>query len=233
MTEINWPETLPLPSAGLTGENLASVVRTEMESGRVRQRARFGTSADSYSVEWLFLPGEYAEFLEFYNATLKNGVLYFNLPLPETEDLAPVPVRFVGGQLSKTYVPHMQWRVSGKVEREIVQEIPDPEIDIMPLIQTRTVEVTEDFTLSMLYQNALIRVNSSDPVTITLPANANFTDVFNCIVTRIGTGSVEFAGQGGVIVDSTEDRVRIFSMDSGVSVHYVASNRFQLIGDLY
>lgn len=234
MTTIDWPNDIPLPSSNLSGEGQASVIRTTMETGRTRQRNRFGTMANTYSVEWLFLADEYAAFMAFYQTTLKNGVLYFNLPLPETGTLDPVPVRFVEGRLTKSYVPHMQWRVTATVEAEIIQSVPDPEINIMPLLYPDVIDVTENMTLSMSHQNKLLRcLPGGGEIVITLPLNANFTKVFSCGFTKSGSGEVRFTGQPGVILESPNDYRRIFLANTPVTAAYTGANRFLLTGSMY
>ena len=94
------------------------------------------------------------------------------------------------------------------------------------------IEITSDITLDATHKNQLIRVNSSEDVTITLPANdPMMTTNFYCVVSRVGQGQVTFVGESGVIVDSLGNR--IFNQFQGIAVHFVSPSRFQLYGDLF
>lgn len=228
----DWP--LGNPSSNLSGESVGQGQRTTMESGRVRQRDRFGTRTEVYSVSWLLTVAEYEAFLAFV-ATIDNGFSWFMLPLPESELLTPVQVRFINGTWSKSYVDFMHWRISAQVEAIVSQGPTTQEIDIMPLLLQEVIEQTESFTLSMTHQNKFLRCNpgEGETITVTLPANANFTDAFSCGLSNIGLGQVVFAGAGGVVLDSVDSATRIFRRFTPVTVTYVGANRFQAMGSLY
>lgn len=229
----DWP--LGNPSATLSGESRGQGQRTQFESGRVRQRDRFGTRVETYSVNWLFDATEYAAFKEFVANEIENGFAWFMLALPETEAVEPVQVRFVNGDWQKQYVNFMHWRVSAQVEAIVQQGPTTQEIDVMPLLLQEVLEFTESFTLSMAHQNKFLRCNPGEGETIyvTLPANANFTDAFSCGVTNAGTGAVEFVGETGVVLDSMDGLKRIFRRYTPVTVAYVDANRFQAMGSLF
>ncbi len=93
------------------------------------------------------------------------------------------------------------------------------------------VEESEDFEIRQEHVNALVRVNSTDPVTITLPNSELVQVPFMCTITRIGSGAVNFITEDGIILDS--DGTFIFGRNTGVAVYKVAGDRYQIHGDLY
>lgn len=100
------------------------------------------------------------------------------------------------------------------------------------VLPQRVIEVTDDYTLTAEESNALIRINSTEDITITLPATGEeFDQTFGCIFQRIGTGAVTFAPASGVIIDS--DYLRVFGRYTGVSCHWVGVDRWTIYGDLY
>ncbi len=235
---MDWPDNIPLPQTNLAGKAGTVVARTEMDSGRVRQRDRFGVSLETYNAKWLFLGSEFEAFKAFFADDITNGLDWFNLPFPGEDgsgDLVTKVVRIVGAVYSKVYVPVNQWEVSLSLEVQVAQSIPDPELDIMPLLRQDVIEVTENMTLSMANQNKFfcVIVPEGETITITLPVNAGFTSVFSCGFTKEGLGEVIFAGQPGVVVDSPEGALRIFRTNTPVTVTYRAANRFKVMGSLY
>lgn len=119
-SDINWPSPLPLPETTLAAEEAYSVVRTEMESGYVRQTRRWEGSRKTYSASWTFTQLQAYMFEVFWEDSLEGGTLFFNLPYASgpTETLETKTVRFVGGKFNKGYVPHMQWSIQATFEEE-------------------------------------------------------------------------------------------------------------------
>ena len=120
---IKWPSNiLPLPSINFSGTNQSSVIRTQMDSGRFRQRRRFTKELDILSIEWLFDGKEWLFFRSFFEHSLEGGSLWFNInvnlgdrtPIGE-ESVQTFKIRFVSGY-SYTYAPVNYWRVRGSIE---------------------------------------------------------------------------------------------------------------------
>lgn len=118
---ITWPTSLPLPSVTLSGSASNPVIRTEMETGLVRQRRRFLSDTESFSVQWLFTALEFAAFRSFFKNTLQAGTLSFDISLPVGESLVDVSCVFIGGTYDFTHVPVMNTRVSAKLETQAPQ----------------------------------------------------------------------------------------------------------------
>lgn len=117
-------------------------------------------------------------------------------------------------------------------EGSIQTRIADVEQIVSEVRAVMVIEITEDTTLDTTFQNKLIRVNSTEDIVITLPANDPLmTAAFVCNVTRIGSGAVTFEGDSGVVIDAAG--LRIFNRFYGNAVHFISSNRFQIYGDLY
>jgi hypothetical protein len=234
---IVWPSTLPKPNQNLSGDVRSQVVRTQMESGRTRQFSRFGNQEKGDNLTWTFTDAQFVEFQTFFRDTLAGGTFWFELPYPDgAGGFTTQTVRFVGGTFSRSYLAHLHWQVSAAIEQDIEEVETYVEPDIMPMRYQRVIEFTgANLVLDYIeHQNALIRMNSAVvDQTVTLPANAGFTDKFSCVISRIGLADVEFDGETDVILDSYNDYTRIFSTKTAVAVHYVGTNRFQIFGDLY
>lgn len=113
---IQWPtDKLPAINQGSRMTVNPAVVRTVMETGRVRQRRRFDRSLQSMRVSWRFTAAEYAIFEAFYQHVLEGGTLEFELPLPVGEEMTPVVVVFTG-PYEASYAAHETWDVQAVVE---------------------------------------------------------------------------------------------------------------------
>jgi hypothetical protein len=235
MTDIDWPDDLPAPRVEFTGSVLPSVVRTEMDSGRSRQRQRFSARQEQYNFEFIFTNEGYEEFIEFYENEIAQGAAFFNLPILTPAGLEVKEMRIISGVYDFRPFPPDHWIASMRMERGIAPGYIETPVDIMPLLLQRVITRSTNFTLAPEDINALIRVNVGigETIQITLPANAGFTDAFSCGITKIGLGNVEFVGELGVVLDSVDSFVRIFRTYTPVTVTYVDVNHFQAMGSLY
>lgn len=85
---IDYPEQLPPP--GLSGYELQTVppfVRTEMDSGRARQRRRFTSVPTIVPVQWLFTSGEFALFEGWFRYQIDDGAAWFAGPLKTSQGI--------------------------------------------------------------------------------------------------------------------------------------------------
>jgi hypothetical protein len=82
MTMATWPEGLPGPELGgysvQTGNTLQ---RTQMDSGRARQRRRFTSVPVIANATWIFSEPEAQVFEGFFKHIINDGADYFELPL--------------------------------------------------------------------------------------------------------------------------------------------------------
>lgn len=129
---FDWSTTdLPNPSIDYNGRIESSVIRTKMDSGRIRQRRRFTSGLRTLDVVWLFTDEQFALFQGVWHHKLFSGADFIdNFTLAIGESLAQYDeVRFVGDGYTHNYVPHMQWRVRAKIEIPNVSPLSEAEVD--------------------------------------------------------------------------------------------------------
>ena len=112
MALINFPN-IKAPSYPLDEVPEDAVIRSSMEDGTVKTRAKFTKNRFTYTLTWLALPNNDKIALEqFLRVTTKNGALAFNWTHPSGEQkvvrLADMPV------FSLTKVNY--WRVNIKLQ---------------------------------------------------------------------------------------------------------------------
>lgn len=79
-TNIEWPEGLPF--ALRENHSLQAVrpfVRTQLESGRARQRRKFTSVPTMTSAEFIFTSGQAAAFEAWFRDVLKDGTEWFGI----------------------------------------------------------------------------------------------------------------------------------------------------------
>lgn len=228
---------LPAPTQNYSGTNQNATLTTQMESGHRRQRRRFGRERFTVDVQWTLTGPEYRQFQTFFRDELYGGTAWFYMLMPDDATGSAVlsRVRFLNGSYRYGYSPVDNWQISATIEKEVDSLYADPEPDLMPLLYQRVQTITADYTLQFTDLNSLImvEVDVGETVTITLPANAGFSDKFSCAITKTGLGEVVFAGEGGVVAESVNNYLRIFQRFTPVTVAYTGVNRFILMGSLY
>ena len=70
---IEFPDTMPLPSAAFSGSMGTPTQTTQFTSGRIRRRALGRTPVKKCTLEWLFTPDEYDFWVAFHEVGLNNG----------------------------------------------------------------------------------------------------------------------------------------------------------------
>jgi hypothetical protein len=167
-----WPiAVLPNPSVNFSGEVQPATVRTEMESGRTRQRARFDSQKRTYPVVWQMSDFQYGLFQSFVKYKLTNGVDAFYIDLPVgagTNSLQTVLATMVNGAYKGVYDDVMYWNVSATLEVNAITLYTEAELDafiaagvtapitdtqafIVPLIEG---EITKVITFPSLFVSA-------------------------------------------------------------------------------
>ena len=114
----NWPQDLlPLPSFNLDVTDDFANVRSEMDSGRARQRPRYTNENEFHSVVFQLDKQELAYFKAVWVHKLNNGNDWFNmrLPAPDGESLTLQELRFTG-DISRTHLAFENWEVSVDIE---------------------------------------------------------------------------------------------------------------------
>lgn len=93
---------------------------------------------------------------------------------------------------------------------------------------------TADYTIAKDDAGKTISVDSSSPVTITIPANSSvpFLVGQRVEVLRVGSGAVDFEGAVGVTIRSKFDNKNISAQYSGAVITKIDTNTWLLLGDL-
>ena len=135
---ILWPSptTLPHPSIDFGNKIASSVIRTKMETGRARQRARFTTGVRQLSASWLLTDAQWKIFQGIYHHYLTDGADYFVMPLPLGDGIQNYTVRFTDQDLSIKHVEVMHWEVSAVLETDVTCVVTKSALDALVTLTT-------------------------------------------------------------------------------------------------
>lgn len=119
-----WPTSvLPDVQLAYTDEvQLARVSRTDMMSGRVRQRMRFTSDFRKQNVQWTMNDFQYALFQSFFFYKISGGADYFNINLAIGYGFQPYIARFVNG-VYKAVFNQPCWVVTAQLEIELASAV--------------------------------------------------------------------------------------------------------------
>lgn len=94
--------------------------------------------------------------------------------------------------------------------------------------------ITASTTLDFTHTESLLRVNSSNAVTITIPLNSSVAfAIGSCItITKIGTGDVTISPSTGVTLNSKDSARTIDGQFSAVTLYKVATDEWDMWGAL-
>lgn len=108
---------LPLPSINFNVDSQYSNVRTQMDSGRVRQRPRFSRELELAQCTFELTKWEYGAFVAFWDAKINRGNDWFNmnLPTPNGETLTTSKIRFVSDYKAQ-HVGNGNFNISATIE---------------------------------------------------------------------------------------------------------------------
>ena len=117
MTLAVWPEQLPLPEqSGYAIQHVSPLQRTEMVSGRARQRRVYTSVPSNVAVQW-FLTEQQAQFFElFFRFGISDGADWFMCTLKTPLGLMPYECRFNGIYEGPTLTAFNKWTVSATIE---------------------------------------------------------------------------------------------------------------------
>jgi hypothetical protein len=115
---IEYPTELPLPLQDGYGLQtpLDPMLRTEMVSGRARQRVNFPDSPETVSFTWNFDTQQAAFFRAWYARVLVYGVEWFSMPLQLPEGFKRYECRFIGKPDGPRLVQVNRWEMSATLE---------------------------------------------------------------------------------------------------------------------
>lgn len=111
-----FPQSFPLPDETLSADTATNAVRTQMDSGTVRQRRRFSVDMTQVSVQWTITDLQLAVLVSFHKNRINLGIDWFMMPLPLGGDVQMHQVRFVEGKFSHAYKPVGMWTVTAKLD---------------------------------------------------------------------------------------------------------------------
>lgn len=79
-TDINYPSTFPKPQRdGHSYQHTSTFTRTDMDSGRARQRRRFSSVPTVATFKFIMTTAEFSAFEAWFRDTLADGVKWFNM----------------------------------------------------------------------------------------------------------------------------------------------------------
>ncbi|MGV2935229.1 hypothetical protein ACIPUA_09400 [Providencia sp. AGC89] len=119
MTEITYPyEYLPLPEQeGYAFKPLSPLRRTQLSSGRARQRRVYTSTPTNLSVSWYFEEEPQAQLFEaWYRDALSDGAAWFMMKLQTPLGVELYKCRFMDIYDGPTLAPPKHWKFSATLE---------------------------------------------------------------------------------------------------------------------
>ena len=117
MPLVSWPTQLPLPEqSGYAIQHVSPLQRTEMVSGRARQRRVYTSVPSNVAVQW-FLTEQQAQLFEsWFRYAITDGADWFLLPLKTPLFTGNYECRFTGVYEGPTLTTFNKWTVSATIE---------------------------------------------------------------------------------------------------------------------
>jgi len=117
MSDITWPQTLPLPTVqGYGVQPGEAILRTEMEAGLARQRRRFTDVPTKVSVRWIMRRDQYAIFEGWYRWHARQGASWFAITLLGGLGLLEQEARFTRQFSSRLLAGGTLWEITSELE---------------------------------------------------------------------------------------------------------------------
>jgi hypothetical protein len=121
---ISYPALLPAPTRDYSLGIKNSAIRTQMESGRYRQRRRFLDSENTISVKWLFTDAEFQLFESWTFHALDGATAWFECPvLVSGGGVTTHQVRIQSGSLQAQLNRDGGWTVTAVMDVEQVNRL--------------------------------------------------------------------------------------------------------------
>ena len=122
---IDYPAGLPAPLRSGYGVNhISPLIRTELETGRARQRRRYTSVPSLASVSWLMSQAQAQLFEAWFKWTLSDGAEWFNCRLRTPLGLQDYECRFAEMYSGPDLVGVDRWRFSADLEIRERQVLP-------------------------------------------------------------------------------------------------------------
>lgn len=114
---IYYPTGLPLGlHSGRSYQVVSPLMRSELTSGRARQRRKFTSVPEMASISWLFSSSEGHAFEAWWRDQLVDGALWFEMPLKTPQGLGDYTCRFTGVYTGPSRVGPELWAYSAELE---------------------------------------------------------------------------------------------------------------------
>lgn len=114
---VFYPEGLPRGlHSGRRYQLVSPLMRSDLSSGRARQRRRFTSVPEAVSVSWLFNDVEGQLFEAWWRDSLIDGSIWFECPLDHPLGYDLYTCRFTGPYDGPTRVGPDLWSYSGELE---------------------------------------------------------------------------------------------------------------------
>lgn len=92
---MEYPSGLPAPlQKGYAIETVSPMLRSQLASGRARQREIFDNVPQNVPVQWLFNGGQAQTFVTWFRHAISNGASWFEMPLRNEFGCSVKQVRF-------------------------------------------------------------------------------------------------------------------------------------------
>lgn len=117
MSLVSWPTQLPMPEqSGYAIQHVSPTQRTQMVSGRARQRRVYTSVPSNVAVQW-FLTEQQAQLFEaFFRYAITDGADWFLLPLKTPMFTGDYECRFTGIYEGPVLIAYDKWTVSATIE---------------------------------------------------------------------------------------------------------------------
>lgn len=116
-TDIDFPSGLPCPTLDANQTNhVQPFIRTEMSSGRSRQRRAFTSVPSVSSYSWVFRSHEAAAFEAWFRDAINDGAEWFNIHRPTPLGDSVLVCRFTQMYRGPNSLGADLWRVTAELE---------------------------------------------------------------------------------------------------------------------
>ena len=126
MAAIDFPAGLPTPlRSGYELQHVSPLMRSELESGRVRQRRRYTSVPTIVSVSWILTRQQAQVFESWFRYEIEDGAGWFNCRLNTPVGLQDYECRFADMYSGPQLVARDHWQFSADIEIRERQTLPE------------------------------------------------------------------------------------------------------------
>jgi hypothetical protein len=150
---ISYPALLPAPTRDYSLGIKNSAIRTQMESGRYRQRRRFLDSENTISVKWLFTDAEFQLFESWTFHALDGATAWFECQvLVSGGGVTTHQVRIQSGSLQAQLNRDGGWTVTAVMDVEAINRKTEADVfeDVFGIglieFSNQVVEIVNDYS---------------------------------------------------------------------------------------